>query len=128
MQIISKNECRYMDMKTLIISITISLLTLSAWGQNNMGTPYSKLGVGLLPDNHGAYTGMGGVSAAMRDNGSLSTATPKALCHPGAIQCRRDRRSDCLTAQFSVCTEAKEVCLPRYPLKNHEIIFKISLC
>ena len=65
-----------MDMKTLIISITISLLTLSAWGQNNMGTPYSKLGVGLLPDNHGAYTGMGGVSAAMRDNYNINFLNP----------------------------------------------------
>ena len=55
-------------MKKIFTSIAILLFTLGAWGQNNMGTPYSKFGVGLLPDNYGAYTGMGGVSAAMRDN------------------------------------------------------------
>ena len=41
-----------------------------------MGTPYSKFGVGLLPDNYGAYTGMGGVSAAMRDNYNINFLNP----------------------------------------------------
>lgn len=45
-----------MSMKKIFTSIAILLFTLGAWGQNNMGTPYSKFGVGLLPDNYGAYT------------------------------------------------------------------------
>ena len=61
-----------MSMKKIFTSIAILLFTLGAWGQNNMGTPYSKFGVGLLPDNYGAYTGMGGVSAAMRDNYNIN--------------------------------------------------------
>lgn len=40
-------------MKKIFTSIAILLFTLGAWGQNNMGTPYSKFGVGLLPDNYG---------------------------------------------------------------------------
>ena len=63
-------------MKKIFTSIAILLFTLGAWGQNNMGTPYSKFGVGLLPDNYGAYTGMGGVSAAMRDNYNINFLNP----------------------------------------------------
>ena len=65
-----------MSMKKIFTSIAILLFTLGAWGQNNMGTPYSKFGVGLLPDNYGAYTGMGGVSAAMRDNYNINFLNP----------------------------------------------------
>ena len=65
-----------MSMKKIFTSIAILLFTLGAWGQNNMGTPYSKFGVGLLPDNYGAYTGMGGVSAAMRDNYYINSLNP----------------------------------------------------
>ena len=50
-----------MNMKKIFTSVAILLFTLGALGQNNMGTPYSKFGIGLLPDNYGAYTGMGGV-------------------------------------------------------------------
>ena len=55
-------------MRKLLGCIIILLITINTWAQNNSGTPYSKEGFGLLPDNYGAFTGMGGVSAAMRDN------------------------------------------------------------
>ena len=63
-------------MKKIFTSVAILLFTLGALGQNNMGTPYSKFGIGLLPDNYGAYTGMGGVSAAMRDNYNINFLNP----------------------------------------------------
>ena len=54
------------------ILILISLLTIvGAKAQNNTGTPYSVFGYGLINENPGPYTGLGGVSAAMRDNNSV---------------------------------------------------------
>ena len=55
-------------MKKIILLAIISLSCCFAFGQNNIGTPYSYYGLGLLPENTGAYAAMGGVSAAMRDN------------------------------------------------------------
>lgn len=65
-----------MNMKRFIISIAILLFTCNVFGQNNMGTPYSKFAFGLLPDNYGAYTAMGGVSAGMRDNYNINFLNP----------------------------------------------------
>jgi len=63
-------------MKSILIGIVIFLGTLSAFGQNNQGTPYSRYGIGLLPDNYGSYTAMGGVYAAMRDNYNVNFLNP----------------------------------------------------
>jgi hypothetical protein len=63
-------------MKKIIFSTCLSLLTLAATAQNNVGTPYSKYGIGLLPENYGAYVGMGGVSAAMRDRHNINYLNP----------------------------------------------------
>lgn len=63
-------------MKRFIVSITIFLCTFSAFGQNNQGTPYSKYGIGLLPDNYGSFTAMGGVYAAMRNNYNINFLNP----------------------------------------------------
>lgn len=63
-------------MKKILISFTLLLFTVSLFGQNNSGTPYSKFAIGLLPDNYGAYTAMGGVSAAMRDNYNINFLNP----------------------------------------------------
>lgn len=55
------------------------LLLLFSWqvsGQNNTGTPYSMYGIGLLQDNYGPYTSLGGVSAAMRDNNNINFLNP----------------------------------------------------
>lgn len=54
------------------------LLSASFFGQaqNNTGTPYSMYGLGLLQDNYGPYTGMGGVSAAMRDGNNINFLNP----------------------------------------------------
>lgn len=61
-----------------IFSICTLLLAISlvAYGQNNTGTPYSMYGIGLLQDNYGPYTAMGGVSAAMRDNNNINFLNP----------------------------------------------------
>lgn len=63
-------------MRKLLGCIIILLITINTWAQNNSGTPYSKEGFGLLPDNYGAFTGMGGVSAAMRDNYNINFLNP----------------------------------------------------
>ena len=64
-------------MKNIFISFALLLfLSTSLLGQNNSGTPYSKYALGLLPDNYGAYTAMGGISAAMRDNYNINFLNP----------------------------------------------------
>ncbi len=44
--------------------------------QSNTGSPYSMNGIGLLPDNFGPYTSLGGVSAAMRDDNNINFLNP----------------------------------------------------
>lgn len=63
-------------MRKIVFSIVIFLCSISAFGQNNSGTPYSKYGLGLFPDNYGPYTAMGGVSVAMRDNYNINFMNP----------------------------------------------------
>ena len=63
-------------MKKIILSITILLTTTYVFGQNNSGSPYSRYGIGLLPDNYGIYTAMGGVTAAMRDAYNINYLNP----------------------------------------------------
>lgn len=63
-------------MKRILFSIAILLSANSIFGQNNSGSPYSKYGLGLLPDNYGVYSAMGGVSAAMRDNYNINYLNP----------------------------------------------------
>ena len=63
-------------MKKIILLAIISLSCCFAFGQNNIGTPYSYYGLGLLPENTGAYAAMGGVSAAMRDNDNINYLNP----------------------------------------------------
>jgi len=65
-----------MNMKRFFINIVIVLFASNVFGQNNMGTPYSKFAFGLLPDNYGIYTAMGGVSAGMRDNYNINFLNP----------------------------------------------------
>ncbi len=64
-------------MKKLIF---ITFILLSAFlysnGQDNIGSPYSIYGMGLLPENNGPYTAMGGVAAAMRDNSNINFLNP----------------------------------------------------
>jgi hypothetical protein len=64
-------------MKRIIIPL-VALVTIATTltAQNNVGTPYSKYGIGLLPENYGAYVGMGGVSAAMRDRHNINYLNP----------------------------------------------------
>lgn len=64
-------------MKKIIPLYLLSFLfSWQAYSQNNTGTPYSMYGVGLLQDNYGPYTSLGGVSAAMRDNNNINFLNP----------------------------------------------------
>ena len=63
-------------MKKIILIACIIFPAIATVAQNNVGTPYSKYGIGLLPENYGAYTGMGGVSAAMRDRHNINYLNP----------------------------------------------------
>lgn len=63
-------------MKKIILFYTFFLFTYALYSQNNTGTPYSMYGIGLLQDNYGPYTAMGGVSAAMRDNSNINFLNP----------------------------------------------------
>lgn len=63
-------------MKKIILFYTFFLFTYTLYSQNNTGTPYSMYGIGLLQDNYGPYTAMGGVSAAMRDNSNINFLNP----------------------------------------------------
>ena len=62
--------------KTLLLSLVFALFSGSLLAQNNTGTPYSMYGIGLLQDNYGPYTAMGGVSAAMRDATNINFLNP----------------------------------------------------
>lgn len=61
-----------------ITYITLFILSFVglANGQDNIGSPYSIYGIGLLPENYGPYSAMGGVSAAMRDKNNINFLNP----------------------------------------------------
>lgn len=63
-------------MRRIILLATIIFCIESVFGQSNTGTPYSMYGIGLIPDNYGPYSAMGGVSAAMRDNNNINFLNP----------------------------------------------------
>jgi len=64
--------------KRIILSLLLPLTFLPLHAQENIGSPYSVFGFGLLPDNTGPYTAMGGVAAAMRDNKNINFLNPAA--------------------------------------------------
>lgn len=63
-------------MRKIILSAILFFIVIAGFGQNNIGTPYSAYGLGLTPENIGPYSAMGGVSAAMRDNGNINFLNP----------------------------------------------------
>lgn len=65
-----------MNTKRYIVTLLALLITVALHAQNNTGTPYSVFGYGLINENPGVYTGMGGVSAAMRDNININYLNP----------------------------------------------------
>ena len=65
-----------MMIKRIIFTLLSVILFLNLDAQENIGSPYSVFGMGLLPPNHGPYTAMGGVSAAMRDNRNINFLNP----------------------------------------------------
>lgn len=62
--------------KIIPLYLLFFLFSWQAYSQNNTGTPYSMYGIGLLQDNYGPYTSLGGVSAAMRDNNNINFLNP----------------------------------------------------
>ena len=62
--------------KRIILTLWTAFLFLNLDAQENIGSPYSVYGLGLLPPNHGPYTAMGGVSAAIRDNKNINFQNP----------------------------------------------------
>jgi hypothetical protein len=67
---------KYDLLKFAGICCFLLICSLSASAQNTSGSPYSMYGMGLLKDNTGAYTSMGGVSAGMRDNNNINLLNP----------------------------------------------------
>lgn len=64
--------------KRIILSLLLPVTFLNLRAQENVGSPYSVYGIGLLPANQGPYAAMGGVSAAMRDNRNINFLNPAA--------------------------------------------------
>lgn len=63
-------------MNKILLSIIACLLFANSYGQDNTGTPYSLYGFGLIPENLGPYSAMGGVGAAMRDENNINFLNP----------------------------------------------------
>ena len=59
-------------MKRILLITFLSIFIFKVYGQDNIGTPYSVYGIGLQTENVGPYNAMGGVAAAMRDNGNIN--------------------------------------------------------
>ena len=75
-------------MKRIFLITFLSIFIFKVYGQDNIGTPYSVYGIGLQTENAGPYNAMGGVAAAMRDNGNINYLNPAsytALDRPGFI-------------------------------------------
>lgn len=64
--------------RLFLLVVIITLGCFCSFGQNNIGTPYSYYGLGLMPENTGPYAAMGGVAAAMRDNDNINYLNPAA--------------------------------------------------
>lgn len=62
--------------KRILLCLLLPVAFLELQAQENIGSPYSVYGIGLLPANQGPYTAMGGVSAAMRDNRNINFLNP----------------------------------------------------
>jgi len=63
-------------MNKYILIFFLIISSLKGFGQNNSGTPYSAYGLGLLPENAGVFTAMGGVTVAMRNNFNINYYNP----------------------------------------------------
>ena len=63
-------------MKRILLITFLSVFIFKVYGQDNIGTPYSVYGIGLQTENAGPYNAMGGVAAAMRDNGNINYLNP----------------------------------------------------
>ncbi len=59
-----------------LLALFVATGATLAEAQNNTGSPYSVYGFGMISENPGQYTSMGGVSAAMRDNININYLNP----------------------------------------------------
>lgn len=92
-------------MKKIILSLFVLLIFLYSNGQDNIGTPYSVYGLGLLPENNGPYSAMGGVGAAMRDNRNINFLNPASYT---ALDSNRFYFQLALTGEYTHISTHKE--------------------
>lgn len=81
------------------------MLATGSYGQDNTGTPYSFYGLGLMPENTGPYTAMGGVAAAMRDNNNINYLNPASYT---ALDSNRFYFQFGITGEFTHVSTHKE--------------------
>lgn len=91
--------------KRIIFILLLLPVFLNSQAQDNIGSPYSVFGFGLLPENNGPYTAMGGVSAAMRDNKNINFLNPAAYT---ALDSNRFYFQLALTGEYSHISTYKE--------------------
>ena len=83
----------------------MSIFIFKVYGQDNIGTPYSVYGIGLQTENAGPYNAMGGVAAAMRDNGNINYLNPASYT---ALDTARLFNS-ALRASMPICLPTKKM-------------------
>lgn len=91
--------------KIFLCIIAFCLLATGSYGQDNTGTPYSFYGLGLMPENTGPYTAMGGVAAAMRDNNNINYLNPASYT---ALDSNRFYFQFGITGEFTHVSTHKE--------------------
>ena len=92
-------------MKKIFLLLIISTVYLGSFAQDNIGTPYSVYGLGLLPENNGPFTGMGGVAAAMRDNKNINFLNPASYT---ALDSNRFHFQFAMTGEYSHISTHKQ--------------------
>lgn len=91
--------------KRIIFILLLSVIFLNVKAQDNSGSPYSVYGMGLLPENNGPYTAMGGVSAAMRDSRNINFLNPASY---SALDSNRFYFQLALTGEYAHISTHKE--------------------
>ena len=89
-------------MKRILLITFLSVFIFKVYGQDNIGTPYSVYGIGLQTENAGPYNAMGGVAAAMRDNGNINYLNP-------ASYTALDIFNSALRASMPICLLTKKM-------------------
>lgn len=105
MLIINNHQNYTTIMKKIVFVLFLLACTLHSYAQDNIGTPYSIYGMGLLPENHGPYSAMGGVAAAMHDNKNINFLNPASYA---SLDTNRFYFQVALTGEYAYITTHKE--------------------